>query len=471
MPPRYNARVRVVREGGGPAGPSDAAADGSGELTVSQLTRIVRERLESAPELTRIWVRGEASNVRLAGSGHLYFTLKDEQAQLRVAYFGYARGSRKPPLDGTAYLVHGSVRVYEKQGEYQLLADDLLPVGKGGLAERFEALKRKLAEEGLFDAARKVEPPRFPRCIGLVTGLATAALQDVLKVLSRRAPYLQVLVFPASVQGEGAPPELIAALGQAAAHPDVETILLVRGGGSLEDLWCFNDEGLARCIAALAKPVICGVGHEIDFTIADFVADLRAPTPSAAAELCAPDAAELRADIRQLALRGGRGLAAALEGQRRALGRLFDRRLLRDVQGRVETARMEVDGLGQSLAAAMGRALEGAPGFGPPPLLRMARALGRRIEVEATSLSHRRSELLAALTQRARASAGRLAALEARLHGLDPRAPLSLGFALVWQGEDAERTLVRQADALPDQALVEIELRDSRFRARREGVE
>lgn len=451
-------------------GAGDTANPGGrpGELSVSQVTRLVRERLESTPELTRIWVRGEASNVRLAGSGHLYFTLKDEQAQLRVAYFAYSRGSRKPPQDGTAYLVHGSVRVYEKQGEYQLLADDLLPVGKGGLAERFEALKRKLAEEGLFDEARKAALPAYPRCIAIVTGLATAALQDVLKVLSRRAPYLRVIVFPAGVQGDSAPAELVAALGLAEAHGDVEAILLVRGGGSLEDLWCFNDEGLARCIAGLGKPVICGVGHEIDFTIADFVADLRAPTPSAAAELCAPDAAELRAAVRQLGLRGGRCLATALEGQRADLGRLFDRRLLRDVQGRVEASRMEVDTLGQAMASRMGRALEGSPGLGQPPLLRMAGALGRRIEQESAGLWGLRSALLATLKHRARTAAGQSAALEARLRGLDPRAPLSLGFALVWQGQGEARRLVREAGQVPVAGRIDIELRAGGFRARRE---
>jgi exodeoxyribonuclease VII large subunit len=278
------------------------SAPARSELTVSEVTRHVRELLEGAAELTRIWVRGEASNVRLAGSGHLYFTLKDSQAQLRIAYFRFGK-KRKPPADGDALLVHGDVRVYEPRGEYQLIADDLIKAGLGDLAAQFEALKQKLDGEGLFSAERKVSPPRVPRRIGVVTGSATAALQDVLNVLRRRAPYLEVVLFPASVQGSGAPPELISALEAADACPGIEVILLVRGGGSLEDLWCFNDETLARALAQIERPVISGIGHEIDFTIADFVADQRAATPSAAAELASPDQQEWLQHIGHLATR------------------------------------------------------------------------------------------------------------------------------------------------------------------------
>jgi len=213
---------------------------------------------------------------------------------LKVAYFGYGRRRSKPPADGEALLVFGNVRVYEKRGEYQLVAEDIVKAGAGNLAARFEELKRKLAGEGLFSEERKVPRPAVPRCIGIVTGIATAALQDVLNVLSRRAPYASAVLFPAAVQGDAAPPELIAALNAADTCPGIEVILLVRGGGSIEDLWCFNDESLARALAEIQRPVITGVGHEIDFTIADFVADERAPTPSAAAELVCPDVADLR---------------------------------------------------------------------------------------------------------------------------------------------------------------------------------
>ncbi|MBN2081759.1 exodeoxyribonuclease VII large subunit, partial [bacterium] len=210
------------------------------ELTVSELTRWIKQLIEGEPRLEHVWVRGEVSNVRLAGSGHLYFTLKDSQAQLRIAYFRYGQ-KRKPPADGEALMVHGDVRVYEARGEYQLIADDLIKAGVGDLAAQFEELKQKLAAEGLFDSERKVGRPRVPQQIAVVTGRATAALQDVLNVLKRRAPYLDIVLFPASVQGDGAPPELIAALKTADACPGIEVILLIRGGGSIEDLWCFND--------------------------------------------------------------------------------------------------------------------------------------------------------------------------------------------------------------------------------------
>ena len=325
-----------------------------GELTVSQLTRYIRGQLEGDPALRGIWVRGEASNVRLAGSGHLYFTLKDDASQLPVAYFSYSKGRkrRKPPADGEALLVHGDVRVYEPRGAYQLVADDLLNVGAGDLAAQFEALKRKLHGEGLFEQERRVALPRIPRRIAVVTSLSTAALQDVLNVLRRRAPYLDAVLIHASVQGDKAPPEIIRALRAADTCPGVEAILLVRGGGSIEDLWCFNDEALARALAEIERPVITGVGHEIDFTIVDFVADQRAPTPSAAAELVAPDAAELHGGVVDAMRALLRETLTRLDGAREALARLFDRRLIRDVAGALQSAGQEVDGLGEALVGA-----------------------------------------------------------------------------------------------------------------------
>ncbi|HEM46767.1 MAG TPA: exodeoxyribonuclease VII large subunit, partial [Alphaproteobacteria bacterium] len=290
------------------------------ELSVSELTRLVKGLVEGEPALAQVWVRGEASNVRLISSGHLYFTLKDENAELRVAYFAYAKRRRKPPADGEALLVHGDMRVYERRGEYQLVADDLVAAGKGDLAARFEALKQKLSDEGLFAEERKLAPPAVPRRVGIVTGAATAALQDVLNVLRRRAPYAGVVLFPASVQGDSAPPEIAAALQAADACPGIEVILLIRGGGSIEDLWCFNDEKLARALAEIRRPVITGVGHEIDFTIADFAADARAPTPSGAAELVAPDRRALLEALARTAARIG----ATMSRELRAAAARFD---------------------------------------------------------------------------------------------------------------------------------------------------
>src|SRR5688572_24140306 len=258
--------------------------------TVSRLNREARGLLEAG--LPSLWITGELSNLARPASGHWYFTLKDEDAQVRCAMFRQrALAVRVAPRDGMQVLMRARVGLYEARGEFQLVVDHLEEAGEGELRRRFEALKQKLAAEGLFDAARKRALPRFPARIGIVTSVTGAALRDVLHVLRRRCPGVPVLVYPVPVQGAGAPPEIAAMLELADHRREVEVLLLVRGGGSLEDLFAFNDERLARTIAGIGLPLITGIGHEIDFTIADFVADLRAPTPSAAAELAVPDAA------------------------------------------------------------------------------------------------------------------------------------------------------------------------------------
>lgn len=267
-------------------------------LTVSQLTREIREVLES--RLGSVWVEGEVSNHRLQSSGHQYFTLKDAGSQLSCVLFRGAAARVSARLaDGVQVQVLGDVSVYEPRGQYQMIVRQVQGRGQGGLQAQFEALKRKLHAEGLFDQARKKEIPRFPQVIAVVTSPTGAAIQDMLNILTRRAPWLRVLVYPVRVQGAGAELEIVRALqvldrAGEFGLPVPDTIVVGRGGGSLEDLWCFNEEVLARAIAAMHIPVISAVGHEIDFTIADFAADLRAPTPSAAAELLAPDVAELR---------------------------------------------------------------------------------------------------------------------------------------------------------------------------------
>lgn len=274
-------------------------------LSVTQLTREIREVLEG--RIGSVWVEGEISNHRLQTSGHQYFTLKDAGSQLSCVFFrGAAARSYARIQDGALMQVHGEISVYEPRGQYQMIVRQVQAKGKGSLQEQFEALKRKLHGEGLFDDDIKQPIPRFPRVVALVTSPTGAAIQDMLNILTRRAPWLRVLVFPVRVQGQGAEREMVRALevlGDAASFdlPVPDTIVIGRGGGSLEDLWCFNEEVLARAIAACPVPIISAVGHEIDFTIADFVADLRAPTPSAAAELLAPDAAELQRHFESIA--------------------------------------------------------------------------------------------------------------------------------------------------------------------------
>ncbi|MDR1304591.1 MAG: exodeoxyribonuclease VII large subunit [Verrucomicrobiales bacterium] len=253
-------------------------------LTVSELNAAVRGLLKDG--IGSVSVRGEISNLRRQASGHIYFTLKDAGSQVRAVMFRGVAGYLKfAPADGQSVIVSGELTVYEPRGDYQIRVTRMTPLGKGSLQEQFEALKRKLQAEGLFDAGRKKPLPVFPEKIAVVTSPTGAALRDFLQIIGRRCPRLAVQVFGVRVQGGGAAGEIAAAIGELNRRAEVDVIIVARGGGSLEDLWAFNEEAVARAVAASALPIISGVGHEIDFTICDFAADLRAPTPSAAAEL------------------------------------------------------------------------------------------------------------------------------------------------------------------------------------------
>jgi exodeoxyribonuclease VII large subunit len=268
-------------------------------LSVSEVTFKIKRNLES--EFKEVWVKGEISNLKPASSGHVYFSLKDEGASISVAAFGWGRKKSNFELkDGLEVLCRGNVSVYAPRGNYQLLVEMIEPVGAGALQLAFEQLKNKLRVEGLFELSKKRPIPQYPKKIVVITSPQAAALRDVLTVLKRRAPLVEVLLIPSLVQGESAPDKLIQAIKIANHHKLGEVILLTRGGGSIEDLWGFNHEELARAIAGSAIPVISAVGHEVDFTIADFVADLRAPTPSAGAEILTQAWVELRERTRQL---------------------------------------------------------------------------------------------------------------------------------------------------------------------------
>lgn len=252
--------------------------------SVTELTRRIRGVLE--PAFTEVWVQGEVSNYRPAASGHVYLSLKDAGASISAAIFGWgARSKRFELKDGLQVLCRGKLSVYPPRGTYQLVIDQVEPLGAGALQLAFDQLKSKLLAEGLFDSKKKRTLPFYPRRIAVVTSPSGAAIQDMLQILRRRAPHIEVVVVPAVVQGDGAPAQIKRGLELAQRHQLGEVIVLARGGGSIEDLWCFNDEDLARAVAVSKIPVISAVGHEIDFTISDFVADLRAPTPSAAAEI------------------------------------------------------------------------------------------------------------------------------------------------------------------------------------------
>ncbi len=295
-------------------------------LTVSELTRGIRGALET--KFGAVWVQGEVSNYKLHPSGHQYFTLKDARAQIACVIFRNTMAPLRQPLaDGAQVQVYGNVSVFEARGQYQISVQIIQPRGLGVLQAKFEALKRKLDAEGLFDPARKRALPRFPKRIGIVTSPSGAAIRDILNVLRRRAPWLSILISPVRVQGSGAAQEIAVAIRELAKPNEhfaaVDLIVVTRGGGSMEDLWEFNEEIVARTIADLSVPVVSAIGHEIDFTICDFVADLRAPTPSAAAELIVPDIVDLR---RQM------------DASARGLGREVINRM-RDAQQRLDHAR------------------------------------------------------------------------------------------------------------------------------------
>ncbi|MDJ0711038.1 MAG: exodeoxyribonuclease VII large subunit [Woeseiaceae bacterium] len=257
-------------------------------ISVSQLNRRAKTLLEQG--IPKLWIEGEISNMARPASGHIYFSLKDEKAQVRAAWF--RQRQRGPAIrfkNGDKVLAFGRVSVYEARGDYQLIVEQLEPAGEGVLKQRFDALKKKLLAEGLFDEERKQPLPDLPARIGVITSPSGAAVRDILSVLARRFPAVPVVIYPAAVQGDAAPGELIAALGKAIDRNECDVLILGRGGGSLEDLWAFNDEALARAIVDCPIPVVSAVGHEVDFTISDFVADVRAPTPSGAAEIVVPD--------------------------------------------------------------------------------------------------------------------------------------------------------------------------------------
>lgn len=313
-------------------------------LSVSQLNRYVKSRMDADENLFNVFLVGEISNFTdHYKTGHFYFSLKDEEAQIKAVMFRQnALKVKFRPENGLRVIVRGRVSLYEAAGSYQVFVDDMQPDGVGALNLAFEQLKERLEREGLFDAAHKKPLPRFPERIGVITSEIGAAVQDILNILGRRFPYAQVILAPVLVQGEGAPAQLIDALQSFNAFKNVDVIILGRGGGSAEDLWAFNDERLAYAVYRSQIPVISAVGHETDFTICDFVADLRAPTPSAAAELAVPDQMQLRAEIHTLLSRMQRSVTNNLREQRLRLEQSTQKSVLKNPNLYFDTKRMQL---------------------------------------------------------------------------------------------------------------------------------
>jgi len=415
-------------------------------LTVSELSAAIRNALETG--FQNVWVEGEISNARLWSSGHLFFTLKDGTSQIKGVIFRSAlRYLKFKPEDGLHVVARGKISVYDVKGEYQLICEHLEPQGFGPLQVAFDQLKKKLASEGLFDPGRKRPLPALPRRIGLVTSTDGAALRDMVRVLRRRYPNAHLVISPTRVQGEGAAGEVARALALVARVTHVDVIIVARGGGSLEDLWAFNEEVVARAIAASPVPVISGVGHETDITIADFVADLRAATPSAAAELVVRRKDEFFSAIDRL----GERLDAAIGGRLRRLESrlhaLEARTAYAGFPGRVAFRGRHIAELAAALRHAVGQSV-GRRARRHQGLRRSLEQFDPRHRLGAirTRLVARNAQLAAAARRRITTAQGRFGAATARLDGLSPLAVLGRGYAVMW---NAQRTrIIRDASTV-----------------------
>lgn len=329
-------------------------------FTVGELNLYVKGLLESDALLKGLYLRGEISNFKFHSSGHFYFTLKDGEGAVKAVMFRASAGKlRFLPENGMRVLVHGRVSLYQQTGDYQLYVDNMEPDGIGALYVAYEQLRRRLEEEGLFREDLKRPLPKTPKCVGVITSPTGAAVQDILNILGRRFPFAKVLVYPALVQGEGAVPSLLEGLRYFSESRAADVVIIGRGGGSLEDLWAFNDESLARAVRACPVPVISAVGHETDFTICDFASDLRAPTPSAAAELAVPETTELQQKFRNVIDRMKTLLRKDVEQKRQLLEHYAGARVLRQPESYIAEKRIALDMVFDRLSGAMKNDLTG----------------------------------------------------------------------------------------------------------------
>jgi exodeoxyribonuclease VII large subunit len=430
---------------------------------VHELVAQVRELVEK--RYIDIWVEGEISNLRPAPSGHLYFTLKDADAQLPVVLFRrQALLLRFRPEDGLHVLVRGRVSVYEQRGQLQLIAETMEPVGAGSLQLAFEQLKERLKVEGLFDAERKQPLPAFPRSVGIVTSPTGAVIRDFLNIVNRRHSGLNVALYPVSVQGDSAADEIAAALAHLDASGLVDVIVLARGGGSLEDLAAFNSERVARAIVAARLPVVSAVGHETDFTIADFVADLRAPTPSAAAELITEAQHKVAERVANLAQRLERAARYQLLQARQRMDSLHAERTEWRITAHLHRLNQRLDDLAFRMETALNELLrrhrKSADGLSAKILRHDPR---EELGLARERLNLVRMHIERALERALQAAATRLHALDARLRALSPLAVLDRGYALV-QGADG--SLIRSATQLMQGDRVTARLSDGAFVSR-----
>jgi len=430
--------------------------------SVSELTAHIRDVL--ATQFSNLWVEGEVSNYHAAQSGHLYFTLKDAKSQVRcVCFRNQALRMKFRPEDGLKVTVRGSISVYEPRGEYQIYVEHIEPVGLGALQLAFEQLKKRLEAEGLFDEARKKPLPMLPRRIGVITSPKGAAVRDIIRILRRRFPNLHLIVYPVRVQGEGAAEDIVAALKYFDRQQSAEVILLARGGGSLEDLWAFNEEIVARAIAACAIPVVSGVGHETDFTIADFVADVRASTPSAAAEIVVRTREEFRIHLREVEHKIAQRMRYLLLEWRHHLKELATHMGFRRLEDLLRRHRQQTDELTARLGLTLQSRLErlhrrytiAGTRIISIDLRARIRTLGLRLLQRSSELGVRMERIVVARRQR----------LERLRLQLEERSPLRLlerGYAIC---TDAAGNVVRAADQVAIGAEVNVQLARGRLAA------
>jgi exodeoxyribonuclease VII large subunit len=435
--------------------------------TVSQLTAEIRTFLEQNFE--HLWVEGEISNLRLPGSGHLYFTLKDESAQLRAVMFRLQNRLLKfEPEDGLQVVCYGRLTVYEPRGEYQIVLDHMEPKGLGALQLAFEQLKERLSKEGLFDPAHKKPMPHLPQRIGIVTSPTGAAIRDILRVIDRRFANVHIIIYPVRVQGEGASQEIAKAIEELNRWPGMDVIIVGRGGGSLEDLWAFNEEAVARAIFRSQIPIISAVGHEVDFTIADFVADLRAPTPSAAAELVVRNKVELIQSLESLGRRLHNAGRTILENRQERLSSLIHR--LVDPRKRLSDVRLRLDDLCARLANSIRHSLsrkqdrlnskwDGLIHLYP----------GRQVAEHAHRVAHLSRQAAVALRVRLRLLRQRTDGCLGKLQTLSPLAVLERGYSIARLLPSKE--VIRRASDLKVANRVNVKVHRGEFIARVEEIE
>ena len=430
-------------------GTTDLFQQTSKVLTVAELNRSIRGSLET--KFRAVWVQGEVSNYKSHPNGHHYFTLKDARAQISCVIWRdsmasvKSQGGRPILTDGERIQVFGMVSVFEARGQYQINVQIVQPFGRGMLQAKFEALKRKLEAEGLFDPARKRTMPKFPRRIGIVTSPSGAAIRDILNVLRRRAPWLSILINPVRVQGTGAAQEIAVAIRELATPNDnfsaVDLIIVARGGGSIEDLWEFNEEIVARTIVSISVPIVSAIGHEIDFTIADFVADLRAPTPSAAAELIVRDVAELGDRIN-----------------------VISRRLSSELVNAVRQSRQRLDHAGETLRRCLGHKIDGYRRTLDHALKTLqARSPARELMLRRNRFGdlHRRlRESPVRVLENAR---HRFQKIEGILRVLGPEATLRRGYSIT---TDTNGKLIRSVASVRSKMLIKTRLSDGEFESR-----